>query len=151
LARQAVEEFEKEKIVDLEASAREMLARALFAQGKLAEAQKEIETAGKLSPQDRTIRLSIAITAAKLNARAGKVTEARHALEAAFAEASRLKLTGFQLEIRLAQAETESASDPVPAQEHLKFLESEARNAGYLLVAGKAAHLRQTKFEQSRK
>ena len=82
--------------VDLEASAREMLARALFAQGKLAEAQKEIETAGKLSPQDRTIRLSIAITAAKLNARAGKITEARHALEAAFAEASRRAAEEFR-------------------------------------------------------
>jgi len=151
LARQAVEEFVKEKSADQEAEARETLARALMEQGKQTEALQEIEIAGKLAVEDRAIRLSLAVTGAKLSARASNNQEARTSLQASLAEAARLKLVNLQLEIRLALGETENFSDAASAQNYLNTLEQDANRRGYLLVAAKAGRLRQAKLAESRK
>lgn len=141
-ARDAVDEFEKEKAVDMEVSARETLARALMAQRKITDALAEVQTAEKLSPQDRGIRISLAITAAKLKARTGNLADARDSIENALGEAKRMKLLGSQLEIRLAAAEIEIASGS-PHPESLALLLADARRSGYLLIAAKAAKLQQ--------
>jgi tetratricopeptide (TPR) repeat protein len=139
LARQAVEQFQKEKVVDQEALARDVVARALIAQNKLDPAQDEINIAKKLAPQDRAIRISIGVTTARLRARGGNIAEARQLLSDSFAEASRLKLAGVQLEIRLAQAEVETT----PSKPTLQFIERDAKKDGYLLIAQKASRLGQ--------
>lgn len=138
LARQAADEFQKEKALDREAASHEVLARALLAQAKQSDALAEINAAKKLATQDAAIRISIAITAARLNAPENAV-EALKALKESFAEAARLKLTGALLEVRLAEAELES--DPTKASANLQFVERDARKDGYLLIASKANSL----------
>jgi len=147
LARQAVEEFEKEKTPDQEAGARETLARALMEQGKQAEAVAQIETAGKLPVEDRIVRLALAVTGAKLSARAGKLDIARASLKASLADAARLQWAGEQLEIRLALAGIDNPSD---APNLLQKLEQDADSSGYRLIAAKAARLRQSQLATSR-
>jgi tetratricopeptide (TPR) repeat protein len=138
LARQAAEEFQKEKDVDSEASARDTLARALLAQGKLQDAEAEIGSAISLAPEERTVRMSLAVTAAMDKSRAGKTAEAKESLDNSLLEAKRMKLLGFQLEIRLAQAEIEATSDRGAARLHLQSLERDASESEFLLIAAKA-------------
>jgi tetratricopeptide (TPR) repeat protein len=139
LARQAVQEFQKERVVDREAAAREVLTRTLLAQGKLAPALEEIDAAKRLMPNDPSIRIAIGITAARCQIRSGEIAEARRALSGCFAEAAHLKLVAAQLEIRLAQAELET-SPPSPT---LPFIERDAKEDGYVLIAQKANRLGQ--------
>jgi eukaryotic-like serine/threonine-protein kinase len=141
LARQAAEEFQKEKVVDQEAAAREVVSRALSAQSKLAPALEQIDTARNLKPQDRAIRIAIDITFARLRARNGDVAGARQTLSECFAEAARLKMSGVLLDIRLAQAEVENNAAASSAAATLPFLERDAKANGYLLVAEKARRL----------
>jgi hypothetical protein len=47
-------------------------------------------------------------------------------------------LLGFQLEIRLAQAEIEATSDRGAARLHLQSLERDASESEFLLIAAKA-------------
>ena len=143
LARQAAEEFQKEKAADREAAARELLARALLAQGNQKDATAEINTAGRLAVEDAAIRLSMAITGARLNAAGGNRSEAERLLKESFAEAARLKLSGALLEIRLAQAEL--ADNPAASIANLKFIERDARKDGYILIASKANRLSQSR------
>jgi class 3 adenylate cyclase/tetratricopeptide (TPR) repeat protein len=135
LARQAAEEFAAEKLVDSEADARNTLARALTEEKRLPEARSEIDRGLKLSPQDRVIRLSLATTDARLKAREGKEPEARKELDANLVEAQKMGLVGPGLQIRLAQAEVASVSNPRAAEPLLRELEDEAHAKGYLFLA----------------
>jgi len=145
LIRQAVEEFQSEKIPDEEASAREILARALLAQGKQSEAGEQLAIANRLTFEDQAIRSSIAATQARLSAATGDIAKARQVLQTSLTEASKLKLTGALLEIRLAQAEIESRVDQALGRSRLQAVEREATNSGYLLIAAKAARLQQSR------
>jgi class 3 adenylate cyclase/tetratricopeptide (TPR) repeat protein len=142
LARQAADEFAAEKLVDSEADARNTLARALIEQSKLAEARTEIDRGLNLSPQDRAIRLSLAITDARLKAREGKELEARKELDANLVDANKMNLIGLSLQIKLALAEIAVASSPKLAGPLLRDLEDEARRKGYLLIASEAQRTR---------
>src|SRR5262249_28911139 len=137
--------FRNQNSTDQEASAREVLARALMEEGKLAEAREEIEGAGKLTVADLATRLSLAVTGVKQSASAGNQEEVRMSLQASLAEAARLRLAGSQLEIKLALAEIASPAEPA-----LRTLEVEAEKSGYRLIAAKAAHIRQSKLDASR-
>ncbi len=145
LARQAIQEFQAEKLVDSEGDARNTLARALIAQGKLPDAEGELESAAKIGVQDFATKISLAITGARLKARTGKSDEARQELDSQLAAAKDKNLVGLQFEVRLALAEIEappdSKSPPQSKGATLVALETEARNSGYVLVATKAAHL----------
>jgi class 3 adenylate cyclase/tetratricopeptide (TPR) repeat protein len=143
LAEQAAASFQREKLVDQEAGARNVLARSLFAQGKIPDAQAEASRALSLSPQDRTVRLSLAITAARLKARSGKATDARKELEACMADAVKMKLVGTAFDIQLAQAEVLAASDLKSALARLQALQGDAKAKGYLRVATDAERARQ--------
>ena len=111
MARQAVERFQASKMPDNEADARNTLARSLILEGKLADAQREIESAAKLAAQDRIVRISMAITGARLKARTGRQVEARQDLDSLLKEAKEKNLVGLQLEVRLALAEFDSLGD----------------------------------------
>ena len=75
LARQALDEFQSEKLREDEISARIVLARSLMAQDKLAEAGKQIELAAVLAARSPAVevRLSYAIVEARIKAATGKV------------------------------------------------------------------------------
>jgi eukaryotic-like serine/threonine-protein kinase len=141
LVREAIKEFQAEKLTDTEADARNTLARSLLAQGKIAEAQEEIASAARLGAQDRTIKISIAVTAARLEARNGKTSEAQEELDMRLAESKRAKLMGSQFDVRLASAEIRAESDPKSAAASLRDLDHDAKASGYLLVAAKAENL----------
>ena len=141
LARQAIQEFRDEKLTDNEADARDTLARGLISQGNLTAAQSEIESAGKIAVQDYAIRISLAITAARLKARSGNFEEARKDLDSQLSRVREKDLVGLQLEIRLALAEFEVLSDSKSKGASLATLEHDARTSGYVLVATKAERL----------
>ncbi len=145
LARQAAEEFQSERVPDDEAAARDILARALLVQGKPTEAAEQLTISKKLSFEDQAISSSLAVTQARLSAATGDLSTARQVLETSLAAASRMKLTGAVLEIRLAQAEIESRVDQALAQTRLQGVERDAKNSGYLLIAAKAARLQQAR------
>jgi tetratricopeptide (TPR) repeat protein/TolB-like protein len=141
LARQAIMEFQAEKLTDSEADARNTLARSLLSQGKLADAQQEVANAASLDAQDRSINISIAITAAELKARNGKTAEAQQDLDSKLAESTKAKLLESEFDVRLASAKIKATSDPKSAAASLKDLDHDAKASGYLLVASKAEHL----------
>jgi class 3 adenylate cyclase/tetratricopeptide (TPR) repeat protein len=141
LARQAIQGFQDGKLPDNEAEARGTLARALILQGKLADAQQEVANALRLAAQDRIIRISLAITAARLKARSGKVEEARRDLDSLLKESKEKNLVSLQFETRLALAEISSTADSKSKKAVTTALEQDARNSGYLLVATKAERL----------
>jgi tetratricopeptide (TPR) repeat protein/tRNA A-37 threonylcarbamoyl transferase component Bud32 len=141
LVRQALAAFQSEKTPDEETSAHETLARVLMAQGKRDHALAEINKARAIASQDHEVRIAVAVTGARLDALKGNAAEARQSLESSLVEARRLKLTGAQLDIRLALAEIERSSDTASARAQLASLEQDARNSGYLLIAAKAARL----------
>jgi tetratricopeptide (TPR) repeat protein len=143
LARQAAAEFQQERLVDQEVDARNVLARSLLAQGRIGDAQSEIDRAMSLSAQDRTVRLSLAITAARLKARSGKLADAKKDLDACMADAVKIKLVGTQFDIAMAQAEVLATTDPKSAIARLQTLYSEAKTEGYLRVAADADRARQ--------
>jgi class 3 adenylate cyclase/tetratricopeptide (TPR) repeat protein/TolB-like protein len=142
LARLAADEFSAEKLVDSEADARNTLARALIEAGNLPGARNEVDRALKLAPQDRMIRVSLAITDARLKGHAGKGADARKELDDALDEATKMSLSGLLLEIRLAQAELEATSDPSSAERDLQKIEEEARAKGYVVLASQAQEKR---------
>ena len=141
MARQALEGFQASKMPDNEADARSTLARSLILEGALADAQREIESAAKLGAQDRIVRISLAITGARLKARTRRQAEARQDLDSLLKEAKEKNLVGLQLEVRLALAELDSLGDSKGKSSSATLLEQDARNSGYLLVASKAEHL----------
>ena len=142
LAREALDAFRTQRLPELEASAREMLARALLAEGKREEALQEIKEAQAIADQNFVVRASVTVTAARVSAALGDLVGARQALDNCFNEAEGMKLGGVQLEIRLALAEVEQLSKAGTARAHLEALAQDARTSGYLLIAEKAEKLR---------
>jgi len=142
LARQALDEFQTEKLREDEISARTVLARSLIAQDKPAEAGKQIELAAGLAGRSPAVevRLSYAIVEARIKAATGKVAESEGILEAGLAEASKHGYLGSEYEIELALGEIEMKSGNIAAgRRRLDDLEKDARARGFLLVARKAA------------
>ena len=141
-ARRAQQEFEKEKRADNEAAAHTLLARVLLEQQKLADAQHEIDSAQQLSDKsdNRAIRLTLAITAARVQAARGNSALALKTVESARIQARRAGLAALQLEARLASAEIAHSNTPL-ARAALTTLQRDARKTGYGLIARKAASL----------
>jgi eukaryotic-like serine/threonine-protein kinase len=141
LARQAAQEFQSEKLVDSEANAREILSRALLSQGKTAEAQMEIEKASAIPVQDRSVRISLAITAARIEARSGKNHIALQAAEKAVNEARSLGLKSLELDAMLATEEIRLTIDPKSARNNLRLLEKQAAEMRFILISRNANKL----------
>jgi hypothetical protein len=109
-------------------------------QGKFNDAQNASERATSLAGQsaDLSAHFQAALASAGTKVLRGNKTEATKSLAALRKKAMQSGYTGFELEsrVRLAQLETESW----PASgAHLKDLQSEAKQKGYLLLARQAA------------
>jgi tetratricopeptide (TPR) repeat protein/TolB-like protein len=153
LAREALQQFQGEKSRDDEALAEAVIARALHAQGKVAESRESLTRAVQLAgkSQAQSVRLSVAILDARLRAAAGggAADRASKALEGVLAEAKRAGLTALQLEVRLALAEVGLSAGRPDAAATLAALEKEAASRGFGLVARKAAVARQPRSSAS--
>jgi ATP/maltotriose-dependent transcriptional regulator MalT len=122
------------------ATADAALARSLLAQGRIAEAGKEISSAEALASaaENPRLRFEIGITAARILAAQGN-REAAEKLQPVAAESAKLGFVGYQLEARLALGEMEMKFGPStlgPAD--LATLEKHAAAKGFLLIARKA-------------
>jgi class 3 adenylate cyclase/tetratricopeptide (TPR) repeat protein len=136
LASEAQQEFQSEKNHDGEIGADDLLVRSLMAQEKLTEAESIMARAVRSPAQDRTVRLSLAITRARLEARAAKPVQAFQEFEGAIAEARKLNLPGYEFEARLAQADIELQTGKTAlAQRQLQALEQEALQKEFRLIA----------------
>jgi hypothetical protein len=82
--------------------------------------------------------LGLEVSDARLKAREGKVAEAVKELATSAAEAERMELAGSRLQIGLAQAEVEAASNPAAARAKLQAVENDAKAKGYLQIAADA-------------
>jgi tetratricopeptide (TPR) repeat protein len=144
VARGSEEVFRAEGAVDRQAVAQVLLADALLAQGKTAEAKGAAEQARALaeSSKERRARWGAALAAARVRAATGSrvnQTAAVAALDAAAAEATKAGYVGVNLELRLAAAEIEQAAgQTAAAKARLGPVAKEATARGYGLIARQA-------------
>jgi tetratricopeptide (TPR) repeat protein/TolB-like protein len=133
------------KLVGNEIWADAVLARALLAQGKFADAAKELDAAmhPEAKIQTEEVRLKVALVAASVRAVSGKSVDhaaAARSLKATLAEATKLGFVPYQYEARLTLGEMEMESGQITAgRAHLTALEKDARAKGFLRIARKAA------------
>jgi DNA-binding winged helix-turn-helix (wHTH) protein/tetratricopeptide (TPR) repeat protein len=149
--RQVLEVFQTQKARDDEIQAWCILARALLAQGKAAEAKDAIERARSLAAksQNPEIRWQTAIaaarveTAAKGDARSASGDATRQELASIIAKSRELGYLGIGFDARLALAEIEmKAGQTAAGRAHLNAIEADAKAKGYNLIARKAASAR---------
>jgi eukaryotic-like serine/threonine-protein kinase len=141
-ARTAGEALGRAGRTDGEALGHVVLARALLALGRLAEAQQAIERARSLYARNADLgrRYSAEVVAARIRAaREGPADRlAREGLERAIEEAAEAGFLGPQLEARLALGELELEAGELDAGcARLGALEREAVTRGFGLIAGK--------------
>jgi TolB-like protein len=144
LARQALQEFQAEKLTNQEAGTRDVLAQALLAQHKLDEAAKEVAAAAALGVTDPPTSLSMAITQARVSAGKGDSPGATQKLLAASQRAREKGLVPYQLQARLAMGEIQAANGPNDKERARAGLESlirDARQSNCRLIARKAQAL----------
>ena len=142
LARAACEALDGQKAVSDAAEAYALLALALLAEGKNADAQISSGHALALSGQsdDVMARFEASLAAASVQANAGKIDTSAKALEAVRLKAQGYGFAEYPLEARLslAQLELKSGKGTV-ARSRFRDLENDARNKGFLLIARKAS------------
>jgi eukaryotic-like serine/threonine-protein kinase len=139
-ARQIMQLATAEKATEKELTARSTLACSLLAQGKSAEAQKEIgpaETAAAKG-EARLVAMDVGVTAARINGANGRASEATQSLTKTLAEAKRLGCGRCQFEARLALGEIEMKTAKKSGREHLALLEKDAAAQGFARIARKA-------------
>lgn len=119
-----------------------VLARSLLAQAKPADARAVMDRAAPLASksEDRTVRLTVGITAARVRAALGETERAMKELQTILAEAERTGFVNLQFEARLALGEIELRSGKSNAGiARLQLLEKEAAAKGFNLLARKAS------------
>jgi eukaryotic-like serine/threonine-protein kinase len=141
--REAREALRKQGDMDNELRADAALAQALLAQGKSAEAAKEIDTVTAEKLQDEEVRLELELATAFVRAASGKRADqsaAIKALGATLGEATKHGFVGYELEARLALGEIDIDSSRIAVgRSDLQALERDAKAKGFLLIASKAA------------
>jgi len=145
--RAAIAELKSLKLVDDEGAAYPVLARALLALGRPADALKVVEGAASTVSQshNQDVQFTNAIAAARVFAANGRSDEALRTLKANYARATKLGFFGYALDARLALAEIEAkAGKTTSAKSALGLIQKDATTKGYLLIAHKAAALEQT-------
>jgi tetratricopeptide (TPR) repeat protein/TolB-like protein len=136
----ALEVFAAQEAADWEASAQAVLARSLLGGLRPGDARKALDRALALSGRSLSphVRLAVAATAGPVEAAEGRADKALLRLDAALAEAVRLRLVGLQLELRLARGEIGIGSGRAAATGDLRALAGDARARGFGLLARKA-------------
>jgi DNA-binding winged helix-turn-helix (wHTH) protein/TolB-like protein/Flp pilus assembly protein TadD len=149
--RKSIEVFQAQKERDDETGAWCVLARALLAEGKAAEAKAAIQHARSLvgKSQNPGSRWQTALSAAEIETADNNVAHSaagsaiRQELAAIIAKSRELGFVGVELNARLDLAELEMKTGQAAAgRTHLAAIEAEAKAKGYNLVARKAAAAR---------
>ena len=119
-----------------------LLARALLAQGKFTDAQKELAGVNALASKEQSLgpRMEFAIVSAMAQAGSGKTSGAKESLKRVIAETTKAGFIQYELEAQLALATLggksgRNADDRVG----LEKVERDARTRGFDLIARKAA------------
>ncbi len=143
LARGSIPIFDKDNALDNAAWARAVLARNLLGQGKVAEAQTVAAQAVTLSQQtaSQPQRFEAILANARAQAKAGKTSDAKQALEAMVSSTRKFGYRSYEYQARLALAEIELQLGSSAARPHLLALENDAKAHGLLLVANHAQAL----------
>jgi tetratricopeptide (TPR) repeat protein len=146
LARQAIREFQTEKLLNQEAGARDVLAQALLTEHKLDEANAETASAGALGATDPPTLLSLAITEARVSAGKTGTAAAVQRLTTASQRARSLGFVPYDLGARLAIGEIQTQGGMKDrARAGLEAVRREAHQMNYKLIARKADTLLSTK------
>jgi DNA-binding winged helix-turn-helix (wHTH) protein/tetratricopeptide (TPR) repeat protein/TolB-like protein len=149
--RQAIQVFQTQKARDDEIQAWCVLARALLAQGRAADAKGAVQRARSLAAksQNPNTRWQAAITAARIEtaeknvAHSAAADAARKALATIITKSRETGYFGIELDARLALAEIEMKSGQMVAgRAHLATIEADAKAKSYNLIARKAASAR---------
>jgi eukaryotic-like serine/threonine-protein kinase len=136
------DQFDKEQQADDELTASVVLTQALLAEGKHADAQKEVDAARSLASQsqNRLARLQFDLAFARVLLTSDQPELSRVQLAKILKDARAHGFAGIEFEARLALAELEKKSGhDAASRTELIALESSARSKGFGLVARKAA------------
>jgi eukaryotic-like serine/threonine-protein kinase len=145
VARDCMRQFHEEQQADDELAATGVLIKALLAQDKRGDAQKEIEGARPLTAksQNLLVRLQFSLASARVALTSEHPESAQRLLEQIFRDARGHGFLGVELEVRLALAElARKTGHTSAAKEQLISLEKIARAKGFGLIARKAAAAR---------
>ncbi|MGB8537933.1 MAG: tetratricopeptide repeat protein [Acidobacteriaceae bacterium] len=143
--RQWKEQFQLEQQADDELLASVGLAEALLAQGKQAEAQREIEGARELAGKCQNLvdRLQYDVASARVLLLSDHPERAKMRVDRALRDARVHGFVGIEFDAMLVTADLEKRSGHGGiAREQLASLERAARKKGFMLVARKAAAAR---------
>jgi len=140
LVQAASPRFQQETMTAAGSQTAALLARILLAQKKIAEAKAAADTAVVLSGRtsDRSTYIMAALSAAEVNAAAGKQAAAAKSLHAVLNEAARDGYKQFEFEARLDLGQLELASGAPSGRQRLQQLQEEASHQEFLLIARKA-------------
>jgi len=140
--RQARQELQSEKNEDGQILATTVLVRALLAQGKFPEAQKELDDSAAIAAhlQYRATALDYTIADAQTRAALRKAADAKRELESTLEQTRKYGFVPEQFDARLALGEIQMKSgEGAAGRAILAALEKEAKAKGFLLIAHKAA------------
>ncbi len=143
--RQWKEQFQLEQQADDELLASIGLAEALLAQGKQAEAQREIVGSRDLAGKSQNLlgRLQYEVASARVLLASDHPERARAQVDRALRDARAHGFVGIEFDAMLVTADLEKRSGHgAIAREQLASLERAAREKGFMLVARKAAAAR---------
>jgi eukaryotic-like serine/threonine-protein kinase len=143
--RQWKDQFRSEQQADDELAASIGLTLALLAEGRQADAQKEIEGSKELAAKSQNLlnRLQYELTFARVLLASEHPELSKPRLQQILLQARAHSFAGMELEAMLAAAELEKRSGHMAiARKQLASVENTARGKGFVLVARKAAAAR---------
>jgi DNA-binding winged helix-turn-helix (wHTH) protein/tetratricopeptide (TPR) repeat protein len=137
LAREAAAWYGAQEIPGSEAAALSLLAEALLAQGRKAEARQTVEEAGPKveASEDRALRVAASVRLARVQAGLGYPDVALELLRHAGAEAATSGLAAAGLEARLALGEAQRGLRDPAAAATLEAVRREAEERGFKRLA----------------
>jgi len=143
-ARHSADEFAKERRPDEEARSTNVLVEILLKQGKMAEADKDMQDVIQLlkGNSNQDTQLTLLITEARLEDSKKQDAKALRILAGVIAAAKAAQLAERELEARQLQADIEIRNGDSAAKAHLESLESIARSRGFGSLAAWAADQR---------
>jgi DNA-binding winged helix-turn-helix (wHTH) protein/tetratricopeptide (TPR) repeat protein len=145
ILRQWKEQFHLEQQADDELLASIGLSEALLAEGKQAEAQKEMEGSRDLAARSQNLlsKLQYDVASGRVLLASDHPELSKGKLQTALRDARAHGFVGVEFDAMLANAKLEKRSGHTAlAQEQLASLEHAARDKGFMLVARKAAAAR---------
>jgi eukaryotic-like serine/threonine-protein kinase len=140
-AREARDEFQSAHKSDDQVAATSALATALVAEGKSADAIKELDKVSSIASKSQNLSAQLAFAIARAKAEAGshQTAAAKGVLKQALLKATKPGYLGYQFECRLTLEELDTeAGKSAASRIQLQQLQSDAKAKGYELIARKA-------------